>query len=460
MTREELIQNLGTVAKSGTTNYLSALKEGKINLIGQFGVGFYSTFLVGKKVVVISKANNDDQHIWISESAAAYSVEKDPAGNTLGRGTIVRIYLKEDALEFLSHKKVSKLVKKYSEFIDFPIYLNNKKEVEEEVKVESAESNEEDLEVKEKTEEKTEKVKKTIWEWEKINENKALWLREKDDIYEEDYIDFYKSISKQSNPPMNWVHFNTDGEVMFTSILYIPNRAPFEFYNSYNTRKNELKLYIRRVLIAEQNQELIPKYLSFVMGVIDSNDLPLNVARETLQNSKAFKVINQRITKKVLDMIGEIAAWEDITEDEYEEELEEDSEEIALMEEEELAKKKAAAKEKLLKERKERYEKFYEEFGKTIKLGILEDKTNRKKLASLSRWHSTRGSGLVSFDDYIKKMKEVQDQIYFFSGEDRKVLEKSPLVVGLVRKGYEVILCDDPIDEYVFNVLREYEGKV
>lgn len=272
-------------------------------------------------------------------------------------------------------------------------------------------------------------------------------MREKDDIYDDDYIDFYKSISKQSNPPMNWAHFNTEGEIVFTAIIYIPNRIPYDFYNTYNTRKNELKLYVRRVLIAEQHSDLIPKYLSFVQGVIDSNDISVNVNRETLQQQKSFKVINQRVTKKILDMIGEIAAWEDVTEDEYEEELEEDSEELALMDEAELQAKKDAAKEKLLKERKERYDTFYAEFGKAIKLGILEDKTNRKKLASLSRWQSTRSNeGLISFDDYIKKMKSVQDQIYFFSGEDRKVIEKSPLVVGLVRKGYEVILCDDPID--------------
>ena len=289
-------------------------------------------------------------------------------------------------------------------------------------------------------------MKKTVWEWERINTNKAIWLREKEDIYDEDYIDFYKSISKQSNPPMNWVHFNTEGEIVFTAILYLPNRAPPDFYANYNTRKNEVRLYVRRVLIAEQHNDLIPKYLSFVMGVIDSNDISVNVNRETLQQTKSFKVINQRVTKKILDMIAEIAAWEDITEDEYEEELEEDSEELALMDEEELNKKKEAAKKKLLEERKQKYEKFYEEFGKAIKLGILEDKTNRKKLASLSRWHTTRGDALVSFDEYIKRMKSVQDQIYFFSGEDRAVLEKSPLVVGLVRKGYEVLLCDDPID--------------
>lgn len=175
--------------------------------------------------------------------------------------------------------------------------------------------------MKEKTEEKKEKIKRKVWEWQQINTDKALWLRDKDDIYEEDYIEFYKSISKQSNPPMNWVHFNTEGEIVFTSIIYIPNRAPFDFYNGYNTRKNDIKLYTRRVLLTEKNTDLIPKYLSFVMGVVDSNDLNINVARETLQNSKTFKIINQRLTKKVLDMIGEIANYEEITDDELEEEL-------------------------------------------------------------------------------------------------------------------------------------------
>jgi heat shock protein beta len=175
---------------------------------------------------------------------------------------------------------VAKLIRRYSEFIDFPIYLNEEKEIEEEVVADKAEETDDDeLEVKEKTEEKKEKIKRKVWEWQQINTDKALWLRDKDDIYEEDYIEFYKSISKQSNPPMNWVHFNTEGEIVFTSIVYIPNRAPFDFYNGYNTRKNDIKLYTRRVLLTEKNADLLPKYLSFVMGVVDSNDLNINVAR-------------------------------------------------------------------------------------------------------------------------------------------------------------------------------------
>lgn len=213
--------------------------------------------------------------------------------------------------------------------------MHEEKEIEEEAAPadETEETGEDDLQVKEKSDKATEKVKRKVWEWQRINTNKALWLRDKDDIYEEDYIDFYKSISKQSNPPMNWVHFNTEGEIIFTSILYIPNRIPFDFYNNYNSRKNQLRLYTRRVLLAERNTELIPKYLSYVMGVVDSNDLNVNVARETLQNSKTFKIINQRLTKKILDMISQIANYEEVTDDEVEGELEEDSEELALMEE-------------------------------------------------------------------------------------------------------------------------------
>lgn len=459
MTRSELIENLGTIAKSGTTNFLDALAGGNINLIGQFGVGFYSTFLAGSKIVVRSKSNNDEQYVWTSEAAASFTIEKDE-GSPLGRGTEVKIYLKEDAKEFANERKLENLIKKYSEFIDFPIYLLKKHEVEVDAPQEEENSadSDDDIEVAEKKEDKPSKIKKTELKWEQINVNKAIWLRDEEDLYEEDYVDFFKSISKQSNPPMNWIHFDTEGEVVFTSVLYIPNRAPSDFYSQYNTRKNDLKLYVRRVLIAEKHADLIPKYLSFVQGVIDSDDLPLNVNRETLQQTKAFKIINQKITKKILDMISEIAKWEFVDEDEFDEE---DSEEdVEALSEEELEKKREDAKAASLKKNKERFDNFYNEFGKAIKLGIIDDKNNRKKLASLARWHSTRNlTELISFDDYIGRMKTVQDQIYYASGEDKNVLAKSPLVVGLVRKGYEVILCDDPIDEYVFGVLREYEEK-
>lgn len=311
MTRTELAQNLGTIAKSGTTNFLEALKGGNINLIGQFGVGFYSTFLVGSTVEVTSKSNNDKQYVWVSEAASSYKLYEDPRGDTLGRGTEVKIYLKEDSLDFLKHKKIAKLVKKYSEFIDFPIYLLNKKEVEEDAP--AAEPAEDEVTVEEKTEE-VKKVKRTVYEWEQLNTNKAIWLRDKEEIDDEEYIDFYKSLSKQSNPPLNWIHFKAEAEVAFTSVLFLPNRIPHDFYQTYSTRKNELKLYVRRVLITENKADLLPKYLSFITGVVDSNDLPINVNRETLQQTKTFKIINQRATKRVLDMITELSEW-----NEYEE---------------------------------------------------------------------------------------------------------------------------------------------
>lgn len=276
MTRSELVQNLGTIAKSDTTNFMEALKGGSLNLIGQFGVGFYSTFLAGSRVEVTSKSNDDQQYVWVSEAASSYKIFEDPKGDTLGRGTEVKIYLKEDALDFLKHKKISKLIKKYSEFIDFPIYLLNKKEVEEEA---AKEPEADEVTVEDKTEEAGEKKKKTVYEWERLNTNKAIWLRDKDDVEDEEYIDFYKSLSRQSNPPLNWIHFKTEGEVSFTSVLYLPNRIPYDFYQGYSTRKNELKLYVRRVLITENKADLLPKYLSFINGVVDSDELPLKVSR-------------------------------------------------------------------------------------------------------------------------------------------------------------------------------------
>lgn len=295
-----------------------------------------------------------------------------------------------------------------------------------------------------------------MYEWEQLNTNKAIWLRDKDEIDDEEYIEFYKSLSKQSNPPLNWIHFKAEAEVAFTSVLFLPNRIPHDFYQTYSTRNNDLKLYVRRVLITENKADMLPKYLSFITGVVDSNDLPINVNRETLQQTKTFKIINQRVTKRVLDMITELTKW-----NEYEEEEWDSEDETELLTEEERLKKREEYKNKAIEENKRKYNRFYSEFGKALKLGIIEDSTNRKKLAALARWFSTNNSTeYISLDDYISRMKPTQEQIYFFSGEDKRVLEKSPLVKGLAKKGYEVLLCDDPIDEYVFSTLRDYEGKV
>lgn len=304
MTKAELIKNLGTVAKSGTTAFLEAMGKGdSLNLIGQFGVGFYSAFLVANKVVVASKSNDDEQHIWTSTADAKFFVTKDPRGDTLGRGTRVTLFLKDDAVEYVEQDKIKNLVKKYSEFIQYPIKLFISKEVRKQVEEEEeaktvdetiiTDETEEkpqvdDAEIKDEGEQTQEKEKKTktvteqVWEWETINEIKAIWLRDKSDITEEEYNGFYKTISKDHENPLAYSHFTAEGEIEFKSILFIPSQAPYDLFENYYGRSAALKLYVRRVLITEEFEELMPRYLNFIKGVVDSDDLPLNVSREQL----------------------------------------------------------------------------------------------------------------------------------------------------------------------------------
>merc|ERR1711862_888891 len=280
MTKADLINNLGTVAKSGTTNFLEAMAEGvDANLIGQFGVGFYSAFLVADKVSVTSKCNDDAvQHVWESSADASFTVVDDPRGNTLGRGTRVTLHLKEDAHDYLSEDKLKESVKKYSQFIQFPIYVKVKKEVEAETdedddddeKDDEDEEKTDDVETKddEEKEEEEEKKdapkKKTVYEWEQVNTQKAIWLRAKEDVTEEEYTEFYKSISKDYLDPLAYTHFNAEGEIEFKSILFLPKKAPFDMMDNYWTKRSEVKLYVRRVLVAEKFEELLPRYLNFV----------------------------------------------------------------------------------------------------------------------------------------------------------------------------------------------------
>merc|ERR1712005_27868 len=304
MTKADLINNLGTVAKSGTTNFLEAMAEGAdANLIGQFGVGFYSAFLVADKVSVTSKCNDDAvQHVWESSADASFTVVDDPRGNTLGRGSRVTLHLKEDAHDYLSEDKLKDTAKKYSQFIQFPIYVKIKKEVdadteedddddkEEEEKDEVETKDDEEKEEKEDEEEEKKPKKKTVFEWEQVNTQKAIWLRAKEDVTEEEYNEFYKGISKDYLDPLAYTHFNAEGEIEFKSILFLPKKAPFDMMDNYWTKNSEVKLYVRRVLVAEKFQELLPRYLNFVRGVVDSDDLPLNVSREQLQQNKIMKV--------------------------------------------------------------------------------------------------------------------------------------------------------------------------
>merc|ERR1712050_674563 len=304
---------------------MGAMAEGgDANLIGQFGVGFYSAFLVADKVSVTSKCNDDPaQHVWESSADASFTVVEDPRGNTLCRGTRVTLHLKEDAHDYLSEDKLKDTTKKYSQFIQFPIYVKIKKEVEAEAeddddddKDDEEEEKKDDVETKdddEKDEEEEKKTptKKTVYEWEQVNTQKAIWLRSKEDVAEEEYNEFYKSISKDYLDPLSYTHFNAEGEIEFKSILFLPKKAPFDMMDNYHTKKAEVKLFVRRVLVAEKFDELLPRYLNFVRGVVDSDDLPLNVSREQLQQNKIMKVISKKLVRKILELMKKLAKEEE-----------------------------------------------------------------------------------------------------------------------------------------------------
>ncbi|XP_026166484.1 endoplasmin [Mastacembelus armatus] len=437
MTKEELVKNLGTIAKSGTSEFLNKMTEmqdegqSTSELIGQFGVGFYSAFLVADKVIVTSKHNNDTQHIWESDSNQ-FSVIEDPRGDTLGRGTTITLVLKEEASDYLELETIKNLVKKYSQFINFPIYVwASKTETVEEPIEEDAEAAEEseketaedEAEVEEEEEEgkdkpKTKKVEKTVWDWELMNDIKPIWQRPAKEVEEDEYKAFYKTFSKDSDDPLSHIHFTAEGEVTFKSILFVPNTAPRGLFDEYGSKKNDyIKLFVRRVFITDDFNDMMPKYLNFIKGVVDSDDLPLNVSRETLQQHKLLKVIRKKLVRKTLDMIKKIA------EEQYN-------------------------------------DKFWKEFGTNIKLGVIEDHSNRTRLAKLLRFQTSHSETVVSsLEQYVERMKEKQDKIYFMAGTNRKEAESSPFVERLLKKGYEVIYLTEPVDEYCIQALPEFDGK-
>nr|XP_032827556.1 endoplasmin isoform X2 [Petromyzon marinus] len=434
MTYDELVKNLGTIAKSGTSEFLSRAQElategqSTSELIGQFGVGFYSAFLVADRIVVTSKHNNDTQHIWESDSSE-FTVTEDPRGNTLARGTTITLVLKEEAADYLELETIKNLVKKYSQFINFPIYVWSSKtetveepieEEEEEAKEEKADDSDDDVEVEEEDEKKpkTKKVEKTIWDWELMNDIKPIWQRVTKEVEDDEYKAFYKSFSKDSDEPLTWIHFTAEGEVTFRSILFVPTSAPRGMFDEYGTKKTDfIKMYVRRVFITDDFHDMMPKYLNFVKGVVDSDDLPLNVSRETLQQHKLLKVIKKKLVRKTLDMIKKIA------DESYE-------------------------------------EKFWKEFGTNIKLGVIEDHSNRTRLAKLLRFQSSYGTDkLTSLEEYVERMKEKQDKIYFIAGANRKEVESSPFVERLLKKGYEVLFLTEAVDEYCIQALPEFDGK-
>lgn len=434
MSHNDLINNLGTIAKSGTADFLSKMQDGEQqqdanDMIGQFGVGFYSAFLVADKVVVTTKNNKDKQYIWESD-AASFSIVDDPRGDTLKRGSQVSLYLKEEAQDFLEEDTIKQLIKKYSQFINFPIYMWTSKTVEEEVTIEEevtekpateddAEDDDAKVEEENETEKtpKTKKVSKTVYDWELMNDSKPIWTRKPTDVSQEEYNEFYKSLTKDTDTPLTQTHFIAEGEVTFKSLLFIPKQQPSESFNKYGSKSDNIKLYVRRVFITDEFNDMMPNYLNFIRGVVDSDDLPLNVSRETLQQHKLIKVIKKKLVRKALDLLKKLEG--------------------------------------------EEYEKFWKEYSTNIKLGVMEDPSNRARLAKLLRFQSSHGKEgkLTSLSEYSSRMKPKQEWVYFIAASNRAEAEASPFIERLVARGYEVLYLVEAVDEYSISALPEFDGK-
>lgn len=404
MNYDDLIANLGTIASSGTKKFIESITSKDLQLIGQFGVGFYSVFLVADRVVVVSKKNDCDQYTWESVGNGSFTIQKDEE-KVLTRGTRITLQLKEDMLEYLEENKIRDLIKKHNQFIDFPIYIQTEKMV----PVETETNNESNTETK--------KEEKVI-EFEHINKNRPLWCRNAKEVSEEEYSDFYKSLTGDFDTYLDVNHFSVEGNVEFKCLLYVPKRAPYDLFDGQSKRNTDMKLYVRRVFITDQFDDLIPEYMKFMKGVIETDDVPLNLSRELLQQNKTIKLIGKNIVKKALDMFVNISNDAD------------------------------------------KFRTFYEQYSKNIKLGVHEDSVNREKLTSLLRYETSKSDGdLISLDEYLDNMQEGQTNIYYMTGESVTSLQNSPFVQHFKQKGIEVLYMVDPLDEYITQQVKDYKDK-
>ncbi len=398
MSHDEIIENIGTIARSGTKKFMEALKSNQddkndVSLIGQFGVGFYSVFMVADKVTLVTRrAGNKQAYQWESDGKGEFTLGETERNDA---GTSITLHLREDETEYLENFRLKHIINKYSEHISLPIKMLGSVPLDDEGNPKEGEEA----------------------EFETINTGTALWARSKSEISDEEYQSFYQSLSYDMEPPLSTLHHKVEGNLEYTSLLFIPKKAPFDLWNREN--RKGVKLYVRRIFITDDAESLMPNYLRFIKGVVDSADLPLNVSREILQSDRDIGKIKARAVKRVLDELNRIA-----------------------------------------KDDNSAYQDFWKEFGQVIKEGVVEDMANKDKITPLLRFASTESDEqTVSIDDYIERMQEDQDAIYYITGENHKAAKGSPHLEMFSKKGIEVLLLSDPVDEWLVNSLHEVNEK-